>query len=98
MQWQTDLDREEDDRWRREPSRIDVVVDADRLRETTGATLDEATARLRVAMSSRYPDARVDVTAQQGRWPAGHHVESDARVPHCYDVELSVHAALGDPW
>ena len=98
MQWLTDLDREEDDLWRREPSRIEVVVDVDRLAATTGATVDEATSRLRAAMTSRYPDARVEVRTQQGRWPAGHRVETDARVPHCYDVELSVHAALGDPW
>ena len=98
MQWMTELDHEEDDRWRREPSVVEVVVDIDRLRETTGATLDEATARLRATMFSRYPDARVEVGSQQGRWPAGHQVESDARVPHCYDVEAAVRIALGDPW
>ena len=98
MQWMTALDRDEDDRWRREASCIDVVVDTDRLAATTGATLDEATARLRATMTLRYPDARVDVSSQQGRWPAGHQVHCDARVPHCHDVELAVRAALGDPW
>ena len=98
MQWLTDLDREEDDRWRQEPSRIEVAIDVDRLAATTGATVDEATARLRANMSTRYPDARVEVTSQHGRWPAGHRVETDARVPHCYDVEAAVRTALGDPW
>lgn len=98
MQWMTALDRAEDDRWRREPSRIEVVVDVDRLAETTGATFEEATVRLRAAVVLRYPEARLDVSSQHGRVPAGHRVDCDARVPHCYDVDQAVRSALGDPW